>query len=114
MAKSCNDDVYIDDVGGSDGKRKVACEGEVDDDGDKDKADCDNDADSGGGNSKDDGDEDGTFGNWCVDVEFGDEADDVDEQTESVAGGLAKCIGCSKMEMTVGEMWWWIFKKTQQ
>ena len=36
--------------------------------------------------------------------EGGDEADDGDEQTESVAGGLAKCSGSSQMEMTVGEM----------
>ena len=119
MAESCSND-GVDVVvgggvvggggvvaGGGDGKRKVDCEGEVDDDddddGDNDKADCDDDAD-GGGNSKDDGDEDGIFENWCVDGEGGDEADYGDEQTESVAGGLAKCSGSSQMEMTVGEM----------
>ena len=107
MTESCSNDgvVY---VGGGDGKRKVDCEGEADnDDGGNDKADCDDDADGGGGNSKDDGDEDGIFENWCV-----DEADD--EQTERVAGGLAKCSGSSEMEMTVGEMRWGILKETQR
>ena len=81
--KNCsNDGVNTDDVRGGDGKRKVDCGGEADDDGDNDKADCDDDAYSGGGgNSKDDGDEDGIFENWCVDEEGGDEADDGDEQT---------------------------------
>ena len=107
MAESCsNDGVNVDDVGGGDGKRKGDCEGEADDDdeGDNDKADCDDDADGGGGNSKDDGNEDGIFENWCVDREGGDEVDDDDEQTVSVAGGLAKCSESSKTGMTVGEM----------
>ena len=117
MAESCsNDGVDVvvgggDVVGGGgvvadggDGKRKVDCEGEVDDDdGDNDKADCDDDAD-GGGNSKDDGDEDGIFENWCVDGEGGDDPDDGYEQTESAACGLAKCSRSSEMEMTKGEM----------
>ena len=102
MVKSCsNDRVNVDDVGGGDEKRKVDCDGEADyDDSDNNKADCDDDADGGGGNSKDDG----IFENWCVDGEGGDETDDGDEQTENVAGGLAKCSGNSEMEMTAGEM----------
>ena len=44
------------------------------------------------------------FENWCVDGESGDEADDGDEQTESVAGGFPECNGSSKMEMAVGVM----------
>ena len=105
MTESCSNDGVDVYVGGDDGKRKVDCEGEADnDDGGNDKADCDDDADGGGGNSKDDGDEDGIFENWCVDGEGGDEADDGDEQTESVASGLTKCSGSSEMEMTVGEM----------
>ena len=67
----------------------------------------------GGGNSKGDVNEDGIFENWFVDGEGGDEADDGDEQTESVAVGLAKCSGSSKMEMTVGEMRWGILKEIQ-
>ena len=69
------------------------------------KADCDNDAD-GGGNSNDDGsvDGDGIFENWCADWEGADEADNADEQTDSVAGDLAECNGSSKMEMTGGVM----------
>ena len=115
VAKSCdNDGVDIDDVGGGDGKKKVDCEGEVDDDGDNDKVDCDDDADGGGGNSEDDGVEDGIFENLCIDREGGDEADDGDGQTESVADGLAKYSGSSKMEMTVGEMSRGILKETQQ
>ena len=50
------------------------------------KTDCDDDADAGRCYSKDDGDEDGIFENWCVDGEGDDEADDGDEQTESVGG----------------------------
>ena len=42
-----------------------------------------------------------------------DDADDDGEQTESVAGGLAKCSESSKTEMTVGEMRWGILKETQ-
>ena len=72
---------------------------------------CDNDADGGGGNSKDHENEDGISENWCVDGEGGDETED--EQTESVAGGLAKCSGSSETEMTVGEIWWGILKETQ-
>ena len=109
MAKSCsNNCVNVDDVGGGDGKRKVDCDGEADDDSDNNKADCDDDADGGGGNSKDDG----IFENWCVDGKGGDETDDGDEQTESVAGGLAKCSGNSEMEMTAQEMRWGILKET--
>ena len=106
MVESCtNDGVNVDDAGGGDGKRKVDCEGEADDDGgDNDKADCDDDADGSGGNSKDDGNEDGLFENWCVDGEGGNEADDGDEQIESVAGGLAKYSGSSEEEITVGEI----------
>ena len=110
MAKSCsNNRVNVDDVGGGDGKRKVDCDGKADDDdSDNNKADCDDDADGGGGNSKDDG----IFENWCVDGKGGDETDDGDEQTESVAGGLAKCSGNSEMEMTAQEMRWGILKET--
>ena len=107
MAENCsNDDVNVDDVGVGEGKRKVDCGGEAndDDDGDNDKAYCDDDADCGDGNSKDDRNEDGNFENLFVDSEGGDKADDGDEQTESVAGGLSKCSRSSKMEMTVGEM----------
>ena len=109
MAESCsNDGVNVNDVGDSDGKRKIDCEDEADDDDlrDNDKADCDDDdhADGGGGNSKDDGNEDSIFENCCVDGESGDEGDDGDDQTESAAGGVAKCSGSSEMEMTVGEM----------
>ena len=75
------------------------------------KADCDDDADGGGGNSNGDGV--GIFENWCIDGEGGDEADDGDEQTESVAGDLAEYNGSSKREMTVGVMRWDILKKTQ-
>ena len=58
MTESCSNDGVDVYVGGGDGKRKVDCEGEADDDdGGNDKADCDDDADDGGGNSKDDGDE---------------------------------------------------------
>ena len=42
-----------------------------------------------------------------------DDADDDGEQTESVAGGLAKCSESSETEMTVGEMRWGILKETQ-
>ena len=64
MTKSCsNEGINTDDVRVGDGKRKVDCGGEADDDGDNDKADCDDDAYGGGGNSKDDGDEDGIFEN---------------------------------------------------
>ena len=110
MAKSCsNNRVNVDDVGGGDGKRKVDCDGKADDDdSDNNKADCDDDADGGGGNSKDDG----IFENWCVDGKGGDETDDGDEQTESVAGGIAKCSGNSEMEMTAQEMRWGILKET--
>ena len=83
-------------------------------DGDNDKANCDDDADGGSGNSKDDGNQDCIFENWCVDGEGGDKADDGDEQTESVASGLTKCSGSSKLEMTVGEMQWGILKETQR
>ena len=41
MAESCSNDGGDDYAGGGDGKRKVACEGEVDDDGDNDSADDD-------------------------------------------------------------------------
>ena len=60
-------------------------------DDDNNKADCDDDVDGGGGNSNDDGSVygDGIFENWCVDGEGGDETDDGDEQTVSVAGGVA-------------------------
>ena len=111
-----NDGVNANDVGGGEGKRKVDCEGEADDDdnGDNDKADCDGNADGGGGNSKDDGNEDGIFENWCVYGESGDEGDDGDDQTESVAGGLAKCSGSSEMEMMVGEMRWGFLKEIQR
>ena len=44
------------------------------------------------------------FGKWCVDGKGGDEADDGDEQTDSVASDLAECNGSSKMEMRVGVM----------
>ena len=79
------------------------------------KADCDDDADGGCGNSNDDGNADGVgiIENWCVDGEGGDETDDGDEQTESVAGDFAECNGSSKMEMTVGVMRWDILKETQ-
>ena len=50
------------------------------------KTDCDDDTDAGRCYSKDDGDEDGIFENWYVDGEGDDEADDGDEQTESVGG----------------------------
>ena len=106
MTESCsNDGVNVDDVGGCDGKRKFDDEGEADDDdGDNDKADCDDDAVSDGGNSKDNGNEDGIFENLCVDGQGGAEADNGDEQIESVAGGLSKCSGSCKMEMRVEEM----------
>ena len=135
MAESCsNDDGDIDNAGGDKCKRKVDCEGEMDDD-DRDndngsveddaavdvndgnvanggdsmsKTDCDDDeADGDDGNSNDGDDStdgDGIFENWCVDGERGDEADYGDEETESVAGNLAECNGSSKMEMTVGVM----------
>ena len=96
MAESCsNDGGDDDDAAGGEGKRKVDCEGEADDDdGDNDnggvdddggvdindgndanggdsmsKSDCDDVADGGGGNSNDDGsaDGDGIFENWCFD-----------------------------------------------
>ena len=56
--------------------------------------DCDDDANGGGGNSNDDGsvDGDGIFENWCVDGEGADKADNGDEQTKSVAGGLANVM----------------------
>ena len=80
------------------------------------KVDCDNDADGGGDNRNDDGsaDGDGIFENWCFDGEGGDEADDGNEQTENVTGDLAECNGSSRMEMTVGVMWWGILKETQR
>ena len=70
------------------------------------KSDCNDDADGGSGNGNDDGsvDGDGIFDNWCVDGGGGDEVDDGDEQTESVADDLAECDGSSKMEMKVGVM----------
>ena len=70
------------------------------------KTDCDDDTDGGDGNSNDDGSVGGTvlFGKWCVDGKGGDEADDGDEQTDSVASDLAECNGSSKMEMRVGVM----------
>ena len=118
MAESCrNDSGDDDDVGGGDGRRKVDCEGKTDDyDGDNDKGDCDDDADGGGGNNNDDGGVhgDGICENWCVYGEGGDEADDDDEQTESVADDLAEYNGRSKMEMTVGIMRWRILKETQR
>ena len=79
------------------------------------KANCDDNADGGGGNSNDgsSADGDGIFENWCVDGEGGDEADDGDEPTGNVAGDLVECNGSSKMEMTVGVMWWGILKETQ-
>ena len=42
-----------------------------------------------------------------------DDADDDGEQTESVAGGLAKCSESSETEMTVGEMRGGILKETR-
>ena len=88
VTESCNNDgADVNDVGGGDGKGKVDYEVKEDgDDGDNDKTDCDDDADAGRCCSKDDGDEDGIFENWCVDGEGDDEADDGDEQTESVGG----------------------------
>ena len=70
------------------------------------KTDCDDDTDGGDGNSNDDGSVGGMvlFGKWCVDGKGGDEADDSDEQTDSVASDLAECNGSSKMEMRVGVM----------
>ena len=69
------------------------------------KANFDNDED-GGDNSNDDGSVDGNgiFEKWCVDRKGGDEADDGDQQTESVAVNLAECNGSSKMEMRVRVM----------
>ena len=112
-----------DDGTGDDGKRKVDCDGQVDHDGDDNnggvddgcdvdindgndfngddgmsKTNRDDDADGGSGNSHNDG---GVDGNGAFDVKGGDEADDCDEQTESVAGHLAKCNRCSEMEMKV-------------
>ena len=93
---------------------KANCEGKADDgDGDNDKTDCDDNADGGGGNSNDDGYGNGIFENWCVDGEGDDEADDGDEQTESVSGVLAECSGSCKMEMSVGVMRWRILKEAQ-
>ena len=128
-----NDGGDDNDVAGGDGKRKVGCEGEVDDDGDdNDNGGVDDDsgvdnndgndakggdsisktvrdddgANGGGSNSNDFRSVDwkGIFGKWCVDGKSSDEADDCDEQTESVAGDLTECNGTSKMEMRVGVM----------
>ena len=107
VAESCsNDGVNVDEAGGGDKKRKVHCEGEADDDdGDNDHdADCDDNENGGGGNSKTDGNEDGIFVNWCVDGEGVDDADNGDEQTDNVAGGLAKRSESSETEMAFGEM----------
>ena len=132
VTKSCSNDAGDDDdARGGEGAWKADCGDEADDDdGDNDnggvdddcgvdngndanggdkmsKAGCDDDADGGDGNSNDDGSADGDsiFENWCVDGEGGDDTDDGDEQTGSVARDLAECNGSSKMEMTVGLMW---------
>ena len=74
---------------------------------------CDNNADGGSGNTNDDdsADGDGIFENWCVD---GEDRDDGDGQTESVACDLAECNERSKMEMTMRVMRWGILKETQR
>ena len=108
-----------DDVCGGDGKWKVDCEDEADDDGDNDKADCQGDDGDDSGNSNDGGsvDENDIFENWCVNGEGRDVPNYGDKQTESVAGGLAKCNGSSKfsnMKITVGVMRWGILEKTKR
>ena len=65
------------------------------------------DADVGSANSYNDGRLDG---NGAFDVEGGDVDDDGDEQTQCVAGDLAKCNGSSKMEMKVGVIQMMYFK----
>ena len=69
------------------------------------------DADGGSGNSNDDGgvDENGVF-----DVKCGDEADDGNEQTKSVAGNLIKYNESSKMGIRMGLMRWRILKETRR
>ena len=70
------------------------------------KTDRDDDADVGDGDSNDDGgiNGNGVFGKWCIDGKGGDEADDGNEQTESVAGDHAGSDGSSKIEMRPGVM----------
>ena len=96
-------------------KRKFGCEDEVDDGGIDDddygndanvgdclsKTDSDDDADSDGGNSNDDGDVDG---NGVYNIKGGDEVNDGNAHTKSVAGDLAECNESSKMKMRVGIM----------
>ena len=75
------------------------------------KTDRDDDnANGGGGNSNDDS---GVDGNDVFDTKGGDEADDGDGQTESVASDYAECNGSSKLEMRVGVTRWHILKETQ-
>ena len=66
------------------------------------KTDSDDDADSDGGNSNDDGDVDG---NGVYNIKGGDEVNDGNAHTKSVAGDLAECNESSKMKMRVGIMW---------
>ena len=100
MAEGGGNNGGYDNTGNNDGKRKVGCEGEVDDD--------DGDDNDNGGVEIDDGNDanrdDGTSKTNCDDDADGGDGNSNNEQTESVAGNLAECNRSSKMEMRVGVM----------